>query len=124
MKTTFMEAMEILHGNKLIAHFWGYEEDKRSEGHIDKFYTGLDLGSGYALYSNLQYHSCWDWLMPVIEKIEAMGTPISICGNLVTVGTPSNDSYFWQGGFTHDTKIISAWHGVVQFIKWHNNQQK
>lgn len=62
--------------------------------------------------------------MPVIEKIEAMGIPFSISGNSVKVGTPSNDMYFWQGGFTYDSKIISAWHGVVQFIKWHNNQQK
>jgi len=43
-----------MNNNKLIAEFMGYEvhpvyEDERHD---------------------LQYHTSWDWLMPVVEKIE------------------------------------------------------
>jgi len=45
-----------MNNNKLIAEFMGYEvhpvyEDERHD---------------------LQYHTSWDWLMPVVEKIESL----------------------------------------------------
>ena len=45
-----------MNNNKLIAEFMGYEvhpvyEDERHD---------------------LQYHTSWDWLMPVVEKIDDM----------------------------------------------------
>jgi len=50
--------------NKLIAEFMGYI--KYSEQHHDLYCeeTG-ELGE----FKNLQYHTSWDWLMPVVSKI-------------------------------------------------------
>lgn len=129
-----MERKEILEGNKIISVFLGgtIADDGFGEYVYGESFGMPDTtkrmtfhaGVKYLEVSMLNYHESWDTLMPVIEKIEQSGVPFVISGNDVHVGTPSNDSYYWQGGFTYDSKIISAWHGVVQFIKWDNNQNE
>src|SRR5437773_1868401 len=63
---------EVVEGNKLIAEFLGAKYDGR------KYWTFPD-GSmkihspDYS--SQLKYHSSWDWLMPVVEKIGKMYDP-------------------------------------------------
>jgi len=47
-----MEKEEILKGNKLIAEFMGKEEGYNEHG----------------VWQPFQYHSSWDWLMPVWHK--------------------------------------------------------
>ena len=53
-----MEQKQIIEGNKIIAEFMG--KTRRYETTIEIF------------YDNLKYHSSWDWLMPVVEKIEGI----------------------------------------------------
>jgi|21_taG_2_1085346.scaffolds.fasta_scaffold27580_6 hypothetical protein len=50
-------------GNKLIAEFMGVEF---MEASLD----GNDF--------NPQFHTSWDWLMPVVEKIESLGYEVQI----------------------------------------------
>ena len=55
--------------NKLIAEFMGVKFDKGT------FYNmGYDVFSNGNLYRSheLKYHSSWDWLMPVVEKINVV----------------------------------------------------
>jgi len=49
------------------------------------------------LISELRYHDSWDWLMPVVGKIEALGYSVLI----------------------HNNTVYQA---VVQFIEWYNQQ--
>lgn len=63
-----MTKEEILEGNKLIAEFiqlrGEYDEDK------DLIYLESDIdGKGVYSFSELKYHTSWDWLMPCIGKI-------------------------------------------------------
>ena len=93
--------------NKLIAEFMGKEI--------------------YQKYHESNYHCSWDWLMPVIEKIESLsdtkgdfyrftitmydasikGTDIEILG----------DAYY-EGS---EQKIVSTYQAVLEFIKYYNN---
>ena len=63
---------------------------------------------------HLKYRSSWSWLMPVVERMEANGISVKIEKNLVLVHSVN---YHWYGGATNDSKIISIWHGVTQFMK-------
>ena len=62
--------------NKLIAEFMGWKVDKSiSSAHFKK--TGgyhLTNGTRTMASDQLQYHTSWDWLMPVVEKIEELGS--------------------------------------------------
>lgn len=79
----------------------------------------------YWLASELKYHTSWDWLMPVVEKIEELGycvwfqtrkkAPI-----LITIW--KNGDEIIRIGNLHDTKIKTVYNAVIDFIKWYNNQ--
>ena len=67
-----MTDKEIIEGNKLIAEFMGlnYEDVVK-----DIWYNYQQLGYRNSDFMNFPenykfYHSSWDWLMPVVEKIK------------------------------------------------------
>jgi len=92
--------------NGLIAEFMGYEvhpvyEDERHD---------------------LQYHTSWDWLMPVVEKIESLGYKFE--KNLQRIDRDwqcliikGNDILYQE--FNTDSRI-ACHYVVVEFIKTYN----
>lgn len=65
-----MSKDEIIEGNKLIADFLGCNIDA-SERYSKPWYS--EIGGRFFGYEDcLQFDEKWDWLMPVIEKIEAL----------------------------------------------------
>ena len=114
-----MEESEIIEGNKLIAVFMGMK--------IKGDWVVLGGGSEYVV-TNLKYHSSWDQLMPVAEKIsEDYDFSISSVGLWVCY-ISRKDSDFEDkhlgdmGG--HEPVIVNAFKAIVQFIKWYNLQPK
>ena len=102
--------------NILIAEFMGAEVeiwkaherlgDNTSE---DAWYAYFD-GNGVAV-EELAYDTSWDWLMPVVEKIE------TISGKLPThVGNIPNDED-WESNNFLSTNIEETYKAVVEFIK-------
>lgn len=70
---------------------------------------------------HLNYHASWDWLMPVVETIQALGFKFIIGdSNRVTV---YNKDYDWRNGHTEDSLIECVWHGCVQFVTWYNSNK-
>lgn len=113
--------METTENNKLIAEFMGYEVLYRpnSNGFIEISDTELcDV-------DDLMYHTSWDWLMPVVEKIESLSI-VSFEKNLQEDGD-------YQCLFTNgyeilichyaDTSIEATYKAVVEFIKWYNKSK-
>jgi hypothetical protein len=75
----------------------------------------------YFLLEDLPFNKNWDWLMPVVEKIESLGYTFKITGNIVTINHP----FFEDIGYrkTDLSKIEAVYLGVLMFIKWYNNQK-
>lgn len=76
------------------------------------------------------YKTSWDWLMPVIGKIESLQFEVEISSQMETVD--DDRSIVWHQD-THigdglrqfakgngKTKIESVYNAVVEFIKWYN----
>jgi hypothetical protein len=92
--------------NKLIAEFMGSKhptiEDMYRLPHADVY------------WGELQYDYSWNWLMPVVEKIE------TISGKLPThVGNIPNDED-WESNNFLSTNIEETYIAVVRFIKKYN----
>ena len=110
-------------GNLLIAYFMGGKLIDHPELNGVKMWTKYPLIEGRLnLPTLLQYHTSWDWIMPVIDKIEHLGGSIVILKHCSSVK-------FTFGGisqeFYENTKILSTWKAILAYIKWHNkNQQK
>src|SRR5574344_1719127 len=116
---------KIIDGNKLIAVFMEYKFDGiefiiPEHAIIIPFDCQPKKSTSLHCFTttiykpkNLKFHSSWDWLVPVVEKI---------------LGTENNSSD-WEKHYTqiHDSlwsiNIESVWLSVVEFIKWYNKQK-
>ena len=130
--------------NELIAEFMGVYETKDSfdsYGHdIPCYYTDNGIyrtrtltvpGKTFSDFCKAaQYHTSWDWLMPVVDKIESLrkyystrihfnaDEGIHFC-DIVDV-----DNYERACQKSCISKITAVYKAVVQFIKWYNNYGK
>ncbi len=71
--------------NKLIAEFMGIVYHK-----LEKV---IVIDNLVIKEDDLQYHLSWDWLMPVVEKIEEMGFKTSIKTSYVRINPTKNAGY-------------------------------
>jgi hypothetical protein len=110
--------------NKLIAEFMGIEEAYNPNGNdwVLKTTTPDTYGDTDILESckgnELQYHSSWDWLMPVVEKIESderYDVDILQYGTRITDNQKEIVNNIADISF--DKKIEHTYKAVVEFIK-------
>lgn len=141
-----MTQEEILEGNKLIAEWLGYEIDSLAEedeperyyvyDHIECIADGVDYWETFDqdwtswLYPDqMKFHSDWNWLMPVVEKIIKeymtdyyneydMGIPNSY---YVAIGS---DGKYSSQGISKNSLIEATWLSVIEFIKWYNKNKE
>jgi hypothetical protein len=135
-----MKTNETLQGNRILAEFMGLKPGYNS--YTKKYNWGdgiffmtngdtieevMDAIVGYA-----KYHSSWDWLMPVVEKIESFGFRFEIALNEVDLYDIENDRFSTSVNFPDCdglkdcglTKIHAAFLACVEFAKWYKNQAK
>lgn len=83
-----------------------FVDDEQKNPYVELAYDNYWRGTS----AILQFHKSWDWLMPVIEKIESSGRgedEFDIFGNCVQLGNEE---------FVGKTKIEAAWHAVIWWI--------
>lgn len=113
--------METTENNRLIAEFMGA---KLGNG-TDTFpIVYINVPSGLAGLCTqtpemMKYHSDWNWLMEVVEKIESLGhrTIIGFSGNKYYCEIALNN--FFTQNF-EESKIEAVYNAVVEFITWYN----
>jgi hypothetical protein len=124
--TNTLEIMKTIEGNKLIA---GYVGDKTE---FENEYSIPIKGDHALLYwdAELQFHNSWDWLMPVVEKIndtaidEDSKYTVVIMDHRVWVKIegPQEKTIVDFDGY-NTSFIESVWNAVVEFIEWYNTQK-
>ena len=128
-----MTDKEIIEGNKLIAEFMQLKTIKR-DGMSDSYMFVLHPGfiPREVCPANLEYHTSWDWLMPVVEKIENAPNYdffFHILGNGAFITTTRVENFrdgspdIVESKIVHDSKIDATWLAVVEFIKWYNKNK-
>ena len=103
-----------MNDNKLIAEFMGYRYDKcvssedkstplseQGDYYIPKYNSG-----DWVSESELEFHKSWDWLMPVVDKIEQ-----------VNEGVP--EQMLHVNLYSERREVYNA---VVEFIKEYNDE--
>jgi len=85
--------------NKLIAEFMGLDSFKDSLASLHQGKINVDVD----VYEQAQYHTSWDWLMPVIAKIVK--------------------DYGEGWSFEEGYDLSVRYHSVVNFIKECNDEK-
>ena len=84
------------------------------------------LNGTYSVHrlNELQYHTSWDWLMPVVERIESLGYEFFIVENRVMVSHNTDHSIETIIDFTfYGGKRGATYRGVVEFINQYNKNK-
>ena len=113
--------------NQLIAEFMGAKMKSFVEGYAGTFYY-LN-GKRWVQPDSLKYHTSWDWLMPVVEKIEDckvlddFGFSVIIDNWQVNIRScfSGQNVVFVSSG---QSKIAVVHSAIIQFITWYNSQPK
>jgi hypothetical protein len=123
-----------IENNKLIAEFMGLtvidKKDITEKTDVTK----------YSVTEYQQYHKSWDWLIPVVEKIEQTITidkdfnehhDLQVSWRVIIYdGTCeiyySSMCYGQTLKFSREstTKLEATYKAVVEFIKWYNENKK
>lgn len=112
-----MEA--ITDNNKLIAEFMG-NHIKESKN----YYEFFAINSKPYSVEELKFHSDWNWLMEVVEKIENLGFEFFIVESRCKIAHNTDKSIEILIGFELvSKKIESVYYNCVEFIKWYNQQK-
>jgi len=101
---------EILENNKLMAEF----ENRAFGMSVASDYKG-DIPLG--LVRGLKYHTSWDELMPVVEKIESFGYSCEI--ELFSCYVIDSETLSTIIECHYNSKIESVYKAVIKFIKSH-----
>tara|TARA_R110002012_G_scaffold86137_2_gene214258 strand:- start:95 stop:460 length:366 start_codon:yes stop_codon:yes gene_type:complete len=116
--------------NKLIAEFMGMTHHRYiyhlSNNDKSMMVKETPQGNEVIPIDSLQYDSSWDWLMPVIEKIESLGYTFEknyqrVDKDWQSLIVKGNDILYQE--FNEDSLQCSHY-VVVEFIKEYNNESK
>jgi len=129
--------MKTIENNKIIAEFLDWEFDDLSETFETPFLKLVDPNAfGNEQYScklqdfELEFHSDWNWLMRVVEKIENLQDENNCAIYNVQIEqsfTEIIDNNTYETiiyNIDADSKIEAVYNTVIEFIKWYNEQNK
>lgn len=74
----------------------------------------------------LKYHSSWDWLMPVVEKIEALGYEVVITSGMCHIFNTKdlNNEFCNKSNNNKTSKIELVITTILEFIQWYNQNKE
>jgi|DEB0MinimDraft_10_1074344.scaffolds.fasta_scaffold319734_1 hypothetical protein len=111
--------METTENNRLIAEFMGFEWMSEEDFLSYNYPEGKDLKNVMIDVAAQKYQTSWDWLIPVVEKIENENH-----GCVLVVIEDERCHIDSQNGFEIDSvgssKIEATYNAVLEFIKLYN----
>lgn len=154
-----MNNKDTVEGNKLIAEFMGWickERKSYNDGRL-VLYTDKDKifkygGISYLLNKNpwdapLKYNESYDWLMPVVDKIESLTVrpkdvfddkvKVKLLGDHVEIfcySTFRGKAVYWKNYLAIDnntykhanqkpSRIEAVYEAIIEFIEWYNKNK-
>ena len=97
-----------MNNNRLIAEFMGFRTNSFGDYNIDKDVMGFDMI--VCSLADTKFHTSWDWLMPVLKKINLKLNPDTY-GAWRMINRPT------------EYNIEEVYAQAVRFIKQHNDER-
>jgi hypothetical protein len=127
--------METKENNKLIAEFMGLDEIGRYVPENLLPCKRYDLFQGIFEIEETEFHESWDWLMPVVEKIEEIRVKeleeeiisyhrfrvdMNITQCEITEFITDKVIAFGDAG----SKLKSTYYAIGEFLRWYTPQEQ
>lgn len=112
----------MIEDNKLLAEFLGYQNTTPNDKDFDIYEL---KGKPLIEAMSMKFHSDWNWLMSVVDKIEGLGScQIDISSNWCRIGYKDTKFNYDSRNHFKVTKKEAVYLACVEFIKWYNKEQK
>lgn len=117
----------IAENSKLITIFLDWQHTlitiRNSDGSLGPTYTGVISPFDYynaKSFSDLKFHTSWDWLMPVLVKMTELAHNNQKIREYLENGT----YLLWYGAEIHVgcNNITATFEEVVSFVEWYNKE--
>jgi hypothetical protein len=116
--------------NELIAHFMGlhYDSARRklwqpiinvTPTDFHNFICGQMTDETWYV-DELKFHESFDWLMPVVDKIETLNFDVQVGSGCLCRIWDIEGGRLEEIELSYPTKLESTYQAVVEFIKWYN----
>ena len=113
--------------NELIAEFMELPTEVFNSGILNYYFKEFNSGTWYEK-QELSYNASWDWLMPVVEKIECTKTDdednsdsfFNVMIEVFECNINGRDICICENG---NTKIEATYRAVVKFINQINKEK-
>lgn len=139
--------MNTIENNKIIAEFMEFKStNKCVRSETGKYYDyhshskfscikeqeiQIESENGYGLVEqdflfdeDLKFHSDWNWLMEVVDKIESLCFLVKIVKNIIIIEDKDNkNNYIAFQISVNKTKIEATNDACLDFIKWYNENK-
>lgn len=129
-----MTKKEIINGNKLIAEFMDWKQCKDGDWQWKHPKNSIlpaqyeAYGTKYTYDENMKFNSSWEWLMPVVDKIESLHFNSHIVRKdglhyciffhyLMIPGLRVESAH-------HNYKINAIYEATIKFIELYNTKKK
>lgn len=120
-----LNAEELIQDNNniLVAKFMGGHENGQGKWYsIEKRQReGEPDYNAYHTKKTLKYNNDWNWLMPVVDKIESLGFYVSIMKSNITCCKDGGISPIFSE-YNYKDKHKTTYLAVIEFINWYNKQ--
>jgi len=123
--------MTTTENNKLLADFLGAKQYHKEDDFIYFDETNNMFSNDTISIKNLKFHSDWNWLMSVVEKIESIEDKQG-CTFFVEISKERvHIKYYYKGeefsnifayNYNGKSKIEIVYKACVEFVKWYNQQ--
>jgi hypothetical protein len=116
----------MVESNKIIAEFMGFTNEKNigwydNEMRMPQIVYDVQNGN---CFDELLFNSSWDWLIPVVEKIESLGY-FCMINKWTSVYSGSSLEIIAISTVEGKSKIENTYKACFIFIEWFNkNNQK
>lgn len=114
--------MKTIENNRLIAEFMGFEMTHKIN-YIPSKYPDCIKNHEHLKVDNednLPFHSDWNWLMLVVEKIESIGHKVVITNHICRIEILLMDDIVVSEDMP---KIKAVYNACILFIKWYNKNK-
>ena len=119
--------MNTTENNKLIAEFMEFQQTNIGWYDAEEVLLRTEKDN---TFDDLKFHTDWNWLMQVVEKIENtkydnLTFDVFISKNKTHIHYSANNEWF-SNIFLYEgkTKIENTYNACVEFIKWYNENSR
>ena len=123
-----LTANQISDGTKSIIEymkFWYEKPDSLNNTYLFKISdknTEFERKATICKAGNERFHFSFDWLIPVVEKIEDDGYTVKIIATCCTITDIDDINIYYSYNVNSETKIEAIFTAVSNFLEYYNRK--